>query len=244
MVLGGGTCALLLQLAHPAVAAGVAQHSNFRDDPFARLRRTLHASYEVVFGTRERAARSLARIDAIHGAVSGVVPESGAAYRARDPRLLLWVHATLIDTAIRIYDRFVARLTAAEAEAYHAEGARVAVALGVPMDLVPPTLHDLRAEMRSMIESGEVRVTPTARGLSRAVLYPARFPPRLVWDLAHLASMSVMPAEVRRGYGIGWSEARERGVDRLAVLSRRLYPRLPRGLRHVPQARAAERRLR
>jgi uncharacterized protein (DUF2236 family) len=244
LVLAGGTCALLLQLAHPAVAAGVAQHSDFRADPFARLRRTLHATFEVVFGTTQRAGRSLARIDAIHGQVQGVVPESGVAYQARDPRLLLWVHATLVDTAIRIYDRFVTPLAPDEAQEYHSECARVAVALGVPAELVPATLVDLRAEMGRMIADGEVSVTPTARELSQAVLYPTRFPPRFVWDAAHLASISVMPDELRRGYRIGWSAARQRGVDRLAAASRRLYPLLPPGLRHVPQSRAAERRVR
>jgi uncharacterized protein (DUF2236 family) len=243
MVLGGGTCALLMQLAHPAVAAGVAQHSDFREDPFARLRRTLQASFEVVFGTRPRAERSLARIDAIHRQVRGRIPESGLSYEARDPRLLLWVHATLVDTAVRVYDRFVARLSADEAQAYHAEAIQVAVALGVPPDLVPATLEELRTEMARLIAGGEVQVTPTARDLSRSVLYPTRFPPRFVWDAAHLVAMSVMPPDLRRGYGIWWSPARQRGVDRMAAVSRRVYPLIPSALRHVPQARAAEGRM-
>ncbi len=239
LILAGGTCALLMQLAHPAVAAGVEQHSDFRVDPFARLRRTLSASFAVVFGSTPRAERAIRRMNAIHGVVRGQIPESGAPYFARDPRLLLWVHATLVDTALRIYDRYVEPLTDAEAQAYHAESRQIAVRLGVPEAEVPATLTELRAWMEEMIAAGEVRVTPTARSLSRSILYPTAFPPRFVWDAAHLLSMSVLPATLRRQYGIEWSPARERGMDRAAVALRALLPIVPPPLRFVPPYRSA-----
>lgn len=243
MVLAGGTCALLMQLAHPAIAAGVADHSDFRADPFARLRRTLNASFAVVFGTRPRAERALRRINAIHGAVRGTVPETGEAYRATDQRLLLWVHATLIDTALRVYDRYVAPLSRDEAGAYHAEARQVAVRLGVPEAELPLTLDELRAEMDRLIADGSVAVSPTARSLAPAVLHPTSFPPRFAWDAAHLISMSVMPDAIRRGYGISWSPRREAGMRAASAISRRLWPAMPRALRRVPQARRAERRV-
>lgn len=243
LVLGGGTCALLLQLAHPAVAAAVAQHSTFRDDPFARLRRTLRATFAVVFGTTAQADRAIRRINAIHGVVRGTVDESGAAYDARDPRLLLWVHATLIDTAVRMYDRFVAPLSAAEAQAYHVESRQIAVRLGVPEEVVPLTLTEQRAFMAGMVASGEVKVSPTALELAPAVRYPTDVPPRFVWDAAHLASDSVMHPGLRRQYGIPWSSRREAGVLRIARASRRLLPVVPAALRFVPPARTAERRV-
>jgi len=244
LVLAGGSCALLMQLAHPAVAAGVAEHSDFRADPFARLRRTLAATYAVVFGTTPRAERAIRRMNAIHAQVAGTVPETGEPYRALDPALLLWVHATLVDTAIRVYDRFVSPLSGEDAEAYHAEARQIALRLGVPDSSLPATLAGLRAEMQRMIGSGEVGVTPTARGLATQVLYPTPFPPRVAWDLAHLVSLSVLPPAIRRGYGIPWSRGRARGVDLLAAASRRLLPYVPEPLRHVPAARSAERRLR
>ena len=244
LVLAGGTCALLMQLAHPAVAAGVAQHSDFRSDPFARLRRTLNASYAVVFGRTARAEAAIRRMNAIHAAVAGTVPETGAPYRALDPALLLWVHATLVDTAIRVYDRFVAPLPAAEAEAYHAEARLIAVRLGVPEQSLPATLGELRSEMDWLTEGGEVTVTPTARSLAEHVLYPTRFPPRPIWEMAHLISVSVLPVAIREGYGIRWSARRERGLAVMAAASRRLLPLVPATLRHVPAARSAERRLR
>jgi uncharacterized protein (DUF2236 family) len=244
LVLAGGTCALLMQLAHPAVAAGVAQHSDFRADPFARLRRTLTATYAVVFGSTPRAERALARMNAIHTVVRGTVPETGAPYQALDPDLLLWVHATLIDTAVRIYDRYVAPLTPEEAQAYHAEARTIAIRLGTPEAAVPGTLDELRAWMARQIEDGVVAVGPTARSLAPSVLYPTRLPPRFVWDAAHLVSISVLPAPIRRGYGLGWSSARAATMERVALASRRLLPLIPAPLREVPHARSAERRLR
>jgi uncharacterized protein (DUF2236 family) len=243
LLLAGGTCALLMQLAHPAIAAAVAEHSDFRDDPFGRLRRTVTASYAVVFGSTPRAERAIRRINAIHGVVSGRVPETGQPYHALDPDLLLWVHATLVDTALRVYERYVAPLTPAAGEAYHDEARRVALRLGVPASVVPPTLVDLRARMAAMLEDGEVQVTPTARMLAPSVLYPSRAIPRLLWDAAHLVSFSVMPPAIRAGYSIPWSTARDRGMRRVAAVSRRMLPLVPAALRHVPHARTAERRL-
>ena len=242
LVLAGGTCALLMQLAHPAVAAGVDQHSDFRADPFARLRRTLTASYAVAFGSVPRAEAAIRRVNAIHAAVRGHIPESGAAYRATDPALLLWVHATLVDTALRVYGRYVAPLTPEEEQAYHAEARQVAIRMGVPEDGVPATLVELRTEMARMMADGTVRVDATARSLARHVRYPKPFPPRAVWDMAHLISDSVLPEPIRRGYGISWSPARESGMQRAAGISRRLVPLVPPILRRVPHARRAERR--
>ena len=243
LVLAGGTCALLMQLAHPAVAAGVDQHSDFRLDPFARLRRTLTSSYAVAFGTASEAEAAIRRVNAIHATVRGTIAESGAAYHATEPALLLWVHATLIDTALRVYDRYVTPLTAEEQQAYHAEARQIAISMGIPESSVPVTLAEMRGEMARMMADGTVRVDATARALAPYVRYPKRFPPRAVWDMAHLISDSVLPQPIRRGYGIPWSPAREVGMQRLAVVSRRVVPLLPPILRRAPQARRAERRV-
>jgi uncharacterized protein (DUF2236 family) len=243
VVLAGGSCALLMQAAHPSVAAGVIDHSTYASDPFGRLLRTLTSSFDVVFGTRSQAEATIRRVNAIHGRVRGHRPD-GAAYSALEPEALLWVHATLVDTALRVHDRFVAPVTDADAQRYHEESAAVAVRLGVPEDVMPGTIVELRAWMGGMIDGGRVRVTPQARTIARTVLYPVRFPPRLAWDAAHLVSIATLPPELRRQYGIRWSPARERGIGRIAAVSRRLLPIVPSPLRHAPQARAAERRVR
>src|SRR5438067_11677283 len=107
VLLGSGSRALLLQVAHPKVAAAVADHSRYRSDPLGRLRDTLHAIYGFAFADSRRAGRIVARINALHSRVIGTTPE-GAAYAARDPHLLLWVYATLIDSSLLAYDTFVA----------------------------------------------------------------------------------------------------------------------------------------
>jgi uncharacterized protein (DUF2236 family) len=241
VVLAGGSCALLLQAAHPSVAAGVAQHSTYATDPFGRLLRTLESSFSVVFGSRSEAEATIRRVNAIHGAVRGMRSD-GRPYSAMDAEALLWVHATLVDTALRVYDRFVAPLSRADAQAYHEESARVALALGVPAGDLPPTIEGLRGWMDEMMAGGRVHVTPDARRIARTVLYPTRFPPRLAWDAAHLVSLATLPDPIRRQYGIRWSEARDRGVRRLAAASRRVLPLVPGPLRHAPQARAADQR--
>jgi uncharacterized protein (DUF2236 family) len=243
IVLAGGSCALLMQAAHPSVAAGVVGHSTYATDPFGRLLRTLTSSFSVVFGTRAEAEATLRRVIAIHASVRGH-RDDGAPYSALDPEALLWVHATLVDTALRVYDRFVAPLSATDQQRYHEESARVAVALGVPPATIPATIDELRSWMAEMVATGTVRVTPAARKIARTVLYPTPIPPRLGWDAAHLVSLATIPEPIRRQYGLRWSPARERGVERLAGITRRALPWFPPALRFAPHARAAERRTR
>ena len=109
---------------------------------------------------------------------------------------------------------------------------------------IPPTIEELRAWMDEMIRSGRVRVTPAAREIARAVLYPVRWTPRLAWDAAHLVSLATLPDPLRRQYGIRWSPTRDRGMDRVAAATRLALPLVPGFLRHAPQARTAERRVR
>lgn len=242
LVLAGGSCALLMQAAHPSVAAGVVEHSTYATEPFGRLFRTLESTFSVVFGSRSEAERTIRRVNAIHAAVRGTRAD-GEPYSALDAEALLWVHATLVDTALRVHRRFVAPLAAADEQRYHEESARVAVALGVPSASIPPTIAELRSWMAARIASGEINVTPAARQIARTVLYPSRVLPRVAWDAAHLISLATLPAPIRRGYGISWSAARERGVDRIAASTRAVLPLVPGPLRFAPQARAAQRRV-
>jgi uncharacterized protein (DUF2236 family) len=244
MVLAGGSCALLMQAAHPVVAAGVFEQSTYATDPFGRLRRTLTTSFDVVFGSRSRAEAAIRRVNAFHGAVRGHRPDDGSPYTALDPEALLWVHATLIDTALRVYSRFVAPLSAADEQSYHAEAAVVAKRLGVPHSTLPATIVELRAWMAGMIADRRVRVTPAAHEIARTVLYPRPWLPRVAWEAAHLVSIATLPEDLRREYGIAWSPARERGVAALAAVTRHALPFVPRPLRFVPHARTADRRVR
>ena len=236
VVLAGGTCALLMQVAHPAVAAGVDAHSDFRADPFARLRRTLGASWAIVFGD---GAASGAR-DPPHQRSPRAGPGRGVGDRRRvsraRPGALLWVHATLVDTAVRMHHRFVAPLTATEMDDYHLEAAEVAVRLGVPEAMLPPTFAGLRALDGCLVASGEVKVGPTTP--QPPALHPlSQSRSRLdSCGMRPMASVSLLDPRIRRQYGLPWNR---RGTGRGAPRSRQPAdrPAAAAGVRHVPASR-------
>jgi uncharacterized protein (DUF2236 family) len=123
---------------------------------------------------------------------------------------------------------------------YHREAGEVAIRLGVPEAMLPATVVEMRSWMNGLITSGEVQVGPTALALLPAILYPTRFPPRPVWDMAHLASISVLHPSIRRQYGLAWNRRREQGLRRLAAASQRIVPLLPAAVRYVPPARTRQ----
>ena len=146
--LGAGPFAedLLLQVAHPLVAAGVAAHSRFRSEPLTRLRRTLDLMLTLVFADAAGTLRAVAEIERVHARVHGVLDADvgpfpgGTPYDANDPELLLWVHATLIDSTLHVYQRFVRPLSPAARATYYEESKRGARLLGIPERLIPRTL--------------------------------------------------------------------------------------------------------
>ncbi|TML91600.1 MAG: DUF2236 domain-containing protein [Actinobacteria bacterium] len=225
LLLGGGR-ALLMQLAHPMVAAAVAEHSGFHADPFARLQRTLEASFAIVFGTTEQARAAAASVRSVHEHVVG------DGYRADDPALLMWVHATLVDTALRVHERFLRPLPAADAERYYDESTVVAELLGVPRAAQPPDLEAFRAYVRGCIATLEV--SDTARRLARDVLHP-----RLPWPVAPVAELGrqitvgLLPAPLRDQYGLGWDGHRRRALLLAGLGSRLVLPRVPGLIRRV-----------
>ena len=226
MLLLGGGRALLMQLAHPMVAAAVAEHSGFHADPFARLQRTLEASFIIVFGTIEQAQEAAAGVRAVHERVVG------RDYRADDPDLLLWVHATLVDTALRVHKRFLQPLKPDDAERYYQESTVVAELLGVPRDVQPPDLASFRAYVRTLVASLEV--SDTARRLAHDVLHP-----RLPWpvepaaELGRQLTAGLLPPPLRRQYGLSWDAHRERALLLAGVGSRLVLPRVPGIVRRV-----------
>ncbi|HWP77123.1 MAG TPA: oxygenase MpaB family protein, partial [Methylomirabilota bacterium] len=134
VLLAGWGRAILLQLAHPMVARGVAEHSGFATDRWGRVRRlhrTLHAMLALTFGPAEGAGAAAARINAIHDRVHGRLDHAaggehaGAPYSAHDPALLAWVHATLLDSFLGAYRLFVGPLDTVEADRYCLESSGI-----------------------------------------------------------------------------------------------------------------------
>ncbi len=237
-VLLGGNAALLLQIAHPLVAAGVADHSDFRFRRIERLRRTLDLTLAVVFGDRATAERALRRIDHRHAAVIGRAAD-GRAYDARDPGLLLWVQTTLVLTSLRLYELVLGSLSAAEREAYWQEAKIPAATLGIPSTLLPTTLADLEGYER---ESLATAVIPdaTAKEVARAVLRPLAWLPDLAYWPSDVLAAALLPADLRVAFGLRW-RARDRRLFRAIVVATRVARRLlPEWFTVVPQARRFE----
>ncbi len=210
LLLGGGR-ALLMQLAHPKVAAGVDEHSDFRAHPIRRLRRTIRMTMAIVFGDRDTALAAARGVNQAHAKVQG------AGYRALDPDLLLWVYATLADTAVVTYEVFVKRLLPDEREKFHQEFKLLGELLGIPHDRFPDTVRDFDEYMEQMVASGPVVVDARARELAQQVMKPR------VWLLPgpamiplNVVTTGLLAPALREQYGLAWGRRQQRAY-RLAV---------------------------
>ncbi len=241
VLLTGGGRALLLEVAHPLVAAGVAEHTNFRADPFGRLQRTLDAMNAIVFRDREAALEAARRVEATHDRVRGRLARAagpfpaGTPYSGRDPELVCWVWATLVDTAVVSYERFVAPLEGGALDAYYADQKVLARLLGVPGDRVPPDAAAFRRYFEETVASDRLTVSEQAREIAEAVLDPPATPlgRRVLRDL----TTWLLPPRIRESFGLAWDAERERRVAAL----RESVCALRRGAPSRPRAAAGSR---
>jgi uncharacterized protein (DUF2236 family) len=244
-----GGRALLMQIAHPKVAAGVAQHSHFKDDPMSRLRRTMDTMWSITFEETAAARASLERITAVHSKVRGVVAPgeisfSAAPYDASDPELLLWVHATLIDSGMLAYHCFAKPLSSGDAEQYYDDSKVFARLFDIPESIIPPTLAEFQQYMDAMITGDQIAVGLTARSLATDILYPSPWFMKPAGPMFRLVTAGLLPVELRAAYGIDWNRWRARRFTLAIRTIRAARPLVPTSLRIVPHARAAERRIR
>jgi uncharacterized protein (DUF2236 family) len=196
----GGIAGLLLQMLHPAVLAGVWDHSNFRADMLGRLRRTARFVALTTYGGRDEAEAMLARIRRIHDHVQGTLPD-GRAYSANDPALLAWVHVTEATSFLAGWVRYAKpRMTGADQDRYFAEMAQIGEALGA--DPVPRS----RAEAQRLLQAmrPQLRYDGRTAEVARLLLYqPA---PSLVAEpvqaLTMQAAIDLMPAWAQRMHGM------------------------------------------
>lgn len=232
VLLLGGPRALLMQLAEPAIAAGVAQHSGFEGDPFGRLARTLEALTAISFGSPEASRAALDGLAAVHARVRGLL-EDGTPYRADDPALAWWVLATLVDTALRVERRYLGRLRADDRKRYYAEALLLADAFGIPRILVPEDLADFQEWMRRHVAG--LFVSATARRLARRVLRPpVPLVAAPVSEILALVTVDLLPPRLRAAYGLRW-DAQRRVVLRTSQRAvRAVLPRLPALMRTFP----------
>jgi uncharacterized protein (DUF2236 family) len=225
----------------------VADHSRFLSDPVGRLIQTMDTIWSIVFDARPRAEAALARIETIHRRVRGTIGDSATfppatAYRADDPELLLWVHATLVDSALVTYARFVKPLSVAERRRYYQDTKKLGALMGVPEAQLPDSYEEFGDYMKAMFESGAIAVGPTARSLARAILYPQPWFLKTFAPLNILITAGLLPPKLRRAYGLAWNRRREMALRLVAGSTRAALPVVPSVLRVVPHARAAEAR--
>jgi uncharacterized protein (DUF2236 family) len=227
-IMFGAGRALLLQLAHPAVAQGVQDHSEFKRNPFKRLQGTLEATYAVVFGSEALADGVGRRIQRIHDYVTG------PGYSANDPSNLMWVHATLADTALRCYEDLVGPLSPDDAETYYREMQQVAVVFGVGLEHQPPSLAAFRDYMAETVAAMEV--TDVGQDLIGFILDP-RLPWRLdvpfspLLRLQRLFTLGSLPPEIRNQLDVTWGTAEAARYERVRGRVRRVFRSLPAGVR-------------
>ncbi|HKE88132.1 MAG TPA: oxygenase MpaB family protein [Vicinamibacterales bacterium] len=250
IVLFGWGRAILLQLAHPLIAAGVHDHSGFRATPWAavtRLYHTVHAMLALTFGAPPAYEQALEGIRAIHRRVNGVLPEqagpfdAGTRYSAEDPDLVLWVHATLLESLPLTYELLVGPLTDQERDAYCEEAATVAIALCARDGDVPRTWEATRRYMDRMRASGVIAVSSQAHALAHSVLYPPAgwlFGPAA--SINRIVTAGLLPADLREQYGLRWTQRSQRAFDAIVPMMRTTRRVLPASLALWPEARRSD----
>ena len=251
LVLFSGVRALLMQACDPLAVVGFQRHSVIFDDPQARLQRTDERMSRIYFGTEEEAGETGRIVQAMHRRVRGKTPAEygpipkGTPYAASDPKLGLWVLATLADSALVYYERIFGSLDADERERYWSEYRRVGEVLGLPPDSMPATHPELQDYIQGRLTDGSLWISgerreqavrmilePPYTGLLRAAVIP-------VTETVRLISTGLLPTEVRRLFGFSWDPGRE-ALLRSTLLQLRLGSRFwPDAVRLHPAARLA-----
>lgn len=247
VALSGGR-ALLMQAAHPLAFAGFYAHTDSLAEPYKRLERTAQVMYAIYYGEREEAERLTRRVRSMHSRVRGTLEEAagpfpaGTPYAADDPELLLWVLATLVDSALVVYAKYVRPLTRAERATYWSEFREVGRLFGLADGDMPATLTDFETYMHDMIHGDQLYVTRAARELSIEIVLR---PPAPKWarglvEAVNQTTIGLLPLPIRQQYGFSWDPARAVALHGGAEYLRRVVvPLLPQKLRYLPVDRAA-----
>jgi uncharacterized protein (DUF2236 family) len=243
-----GPRALLMQATHPVAFAGFFAHTGALADPYARLRRTAEVMDTIAWGPREQADRQTRRVRAMHRRVRGTLGEdagrfpAGTPYRADDPELLLWVLASLVDSAVLVYEKYVRALDPEERDALWEDYKVVGRLFGLRDAEMPGDFAGFQDYMRGMLASGDLVLTDEARELGVDIVMrpPAPFVARPLVELVNQITIGLLPAAIRRQYGFRWDPLRGLALAGGAEYAKRvLLPLAPRQVRWIPQARQA-----
>ncbi|MGI8921353.1 MAG: oxygenase MpaB family protein [Solirubrobacteraceae bacterium] len=252
LLLVGGR-SLLLQVAHPAVAAGVATFSDYERDPWGRLKRTIDLYSGVLFDG-PRSPETATRLRDLHKRVKGV-DHHGNRYHALEPKAFHWVHATLVDGIVVMLERFCKPLRAAEKDRVYAEMCEVGQLYGVRERDMPPDWASFQRYFADFVRD-ELEDNDVVRNVLAHVASPPRHPkvpvPDALWRLgmrpgarvSRLATIGLLPKAYRERLGLAWTARHERELGLYGELVRRSFPLLPARVRLVPPAFAARQRMR
>lgn len=240
-VLLGGPAAVLLQVAHPLVAAGVAQHSDYRAGPAHRLLGTLQAVLTIAFGDTEQGRAAARAVGHQHARVRGTTPD-GTPYRASDPELALWVHATLVEMALAAVGRYAGRPVPPRLrEAYWQQMKPFGRMFGIPEAVLPAGYPEFRAWYEAAV--ARLEVTDAARAVARDVLGLRTWPPLPgVAAVARAVTADLLPPRVAEQYDLVATPRRRAGAAVVRAVTRTVRPALPAAVARWPHAAVALRR--
>lgn len=247
LFLGAGR-ASLLQLAHPWVAAALDQHSNLRSDPLARFHGTFRVVFTMIYGTLAQALAASRYLFHLHTRIEGEIPASvaaypqGARYQANELNALLWVYATLIDSALLAHNAVLPPLSSIERETYYAESKIMAALFGIPLAALPADWSAFEAYNRSMLTSGALGVNALSRDMAHRVLHgKGSWVPVPPWYRAFTAAS--LPEQLRGEFELPFRPREVKLANRARLWLPRIYRRLPAALRFVGPYQEANARL-
>ena len=235
--LGAGR-ALLLQLAHPWVAAAIAEHSRSLTDPIGRFHRTFNIAFTMIFGTTNQAIAAARHLHSRHAAVSGVLTESagafatGSRYCANDVAALRWVQATLTDTALIAYELVNPPLSRKDRERYYAESRLSAALFGIPQNAMPQSWAEFTVYVDEMFASDILAVSQAARRIAAELLSGSA----TLWRVPawyQVLTARLLPPRLRDEFGLHYGPSEQRFAERALATLRWLYPWIPARLRYV-----------
>jgi len=241
-LMAGAGYALMLQVSHPVVGAGVSDHSNFRADPWGRLLRTLDFTTSVVYGGPELAWETGRRVRNMHKQIKGELP-NGEPYHSLEPEPYAWVHATLADSIVRSHMRFVGPVNHSDLQTFWAEWRRVGRLLGVRDRDLPERWdefpqyfdHMIRERLEptdsvtDVLESLAQPPPPAVKGMSDSLWQALRVPAA---RNAKLGTVGLMPSALREKLGLEWSDAQQIELRAVGAATRASGAVLPSSLRN------------
>lgn len=240
--------AALLQLAHPWVAAALADHSTVMARPIVRFHNTFRIVFTMVFGSLDQALAAARHLYSLHTHIRGELREDVAAYRsgshyeANEVGALRWVYATLVESAVIACECVLGPITADERERYYAESRTLSGLFGIPSAALPQTWQEFAAYNAEMHASSLLGVSAGARAMAQNLLSGAGswiHPP--FWYRA--LTTEWMPPRFREEFGLGFGGAEKRAAARARRWLPRIYRRIPHAVRFIGPWREAQARL-